>query len=221
MDSILLKGLLVSNQQTYCCNNPVLHSDSNGHDFFEDAWNGLCSFGQLLLDAFNESQRIQMQNAQAEHAAWQAAGQAISDGLHNIYVDATEFHFEDRSKANGTHPTYSEVTASGSPWILLPPEESVYHDNGIGKPELKYIHPDGREAVFDGDTLAIMTDPRYMATYNYVPLKKLPENPSVLDYLDVGGSYVGHFFTDVVPYWLTLNSNTRDQFEYKVTNLLD
>ena len=87
MDSVLRKGLLLSNQQAYCCNNPVLYSDSNGRDIFEDAWNGLCSFGQLLLDAFNESQRIQMENAQAELEAWQAAG----DWAVQTAVDAWDF----------------------------------------------------------------------------------------------------------------------------------
>ena len=81
MDAILLNGLLVSNQQAYCCNNPVLHSDSNGRDFLDDAWNGLCSFGQFLLDAVNESQRIKMENAQAEHKAWHDAGKAVNNAI--------------------------------------------------------------------------------------------------------------------------------------------
>ena len=30
-DSVLLNGLLGSNQQAYCCNNPVMHSDNSGY----------------------------------------------------------------------------------------------------------------------------------------------------------------------------------------------
>ena len=66
-----------------------------------------------------------------------------------------------------------------------------------------------------------MTDPRYMATYNYVSLKKLPQNPQIVDYVDIGLRYAGHFVLDVLPYWLTLNSNTREQFENKVIDLFD
>ena len=31
VDSVLLNGLLGSNQQAYCCNNPVMHSDNSGY----------------------------------------------------------------------------------------------------------------------------------------------------------------------------------------------
>ncbi|MBI5138070.1 MAG: hypothetical protein HZA24_12145 [Nitrospirae bacterium] len=33
---------------------------------------------------------------------------------------------------------------------------------------LAFIFPDGREAVYDGDTGRLITDPRYAGTYNYV-----------------------------------------------------
>ena len=72
MDSVLLKGLLVSNQQAYCCNNPVLHTDSNGRNFWEDLWN-------LFCDTVYATQEIAQSNAQAEHEAYQAAGAAIGD----------------------------------------------------------------------------------------------------------------------------------------------
>ena len=58
----------------------------------------------------------------------------------------------------------------------MPADLSVYHDNEIGRPELKYITNDGKEAVFDGDTLQSITAPRYIATYNYVPLYELPSS---------------------------------------------
>lgn len=99
---------------------------------------------------------------------------------------------------------------------MLPQSQSIYHDNGIGKPELKYINSDGREAVFDGDTLNPVTDPKYIATYNYSPVYQLPENnASVSDYCKVATSAMGHFFCDMLPYYLTGNSNSREQFESK------
>ena len=142
--------------------------------------------------------------------------EAVKNCGYSLYYNATRFHFEDRIVANGQHATYDAVKEN-SEWRLLPREESLYHIDDKGKDELKYIHPDGREAVFNGDTLEPMTDPRYMATYNYVALYELPNtNASVRDYIKYGLSYVGHFAIDVVPYWLTLNSNTREQFEGKV-----
>ena len=38
----------------------------------------------------------------------------------------------------------------------------------------------------------------------------------VLDDVKLAGSGVGPFFADMVPYYLTGNSNTREQFESKV-----
>lgn len=80
---------------------------------------------------------------------------------------------------------------------------SIYHQNGFGEPELKFICDDGREAVFTKDfsedgSYQLYTDPRYKGTYNYC-------NP-----VNILG-YVGHFFADMVPYYLTGNSNERNQ----------
>ncbi len=60
-------------------------------------------------------------------------------------------------------------TPSTTPgWTELPPSQSVFHDNGTGLPERKFIHVDGREAVYDGDTGQVITDPEVAGTYNYV-----------------------------------------------------
>lgn len=53
------------------------------------------------------------------------------------------------------------------------------NDNGVGKPELKFIHPDGREVVFDGGTRQIITSDQYRGTYNYVNPAPVPS--SILD----------------------------------------
>ena len=52
-------------------------------------------------------------------------------------------------------------------WAQMPPSQAAFHQNG-GAQDLKYIHPDGRELVFDGDTGQLITDDRFMGTYNYV-----------------------------------------------------
>jgi hypothetical protein len=66
---------------------------------------------------------------------------------------------------------------------------------------LKFIHSDGREAVFNGDTLSLMTDAKYGGTYNYVNPAPVPDK-----WYDVGGggAYAGkgvwHLVLDVVPF---------------------
>ena len=77
MDSVLLKGILQSNQQAYCINNPILYSDSNGHDFLEDIW-------KLICDAIDENQRIAQQNAQAELDAKRAVVHSVWDFLQSV-----------------------------------------------------------------------------------------------------------------------------------------
>jgi len=77
MDSVLLKGILQSNQQAYCINNPILYSDSNGHDFLEDIW-------KLICDAIDENQRIAQQNAQAELDAKRAVVHSVWDFFQSV-----------------------------------------------------------------------------------------------------------------------------------------
>ena len=182
----------------YCGSNPVNRIDLDGHawkdvkNWFSNTWNNVKKTAKQIVETVKEKG-------------------------YTAYYNATKWHFEDREKKNGTHPTYSEVNDRNSGWNLLPESQSIYHDNGVGKSELKYITDDGREAVFDGDTLEPVTDPRYIATYNYCPLYQMPSTGAgVLDYVKLAGSGVGHFFADMLPYYLTGNSNTREQFESKV-----
>jgi hypothetical protein len=128
-----------------------------------------------------------------------------------VYNKLTGWHFEGRGAQNGPHPTYDQVRTQGSGWQLLGPSQSIYHDNGVGQPELKYIHPSGREAVFDGDTLQPITDPRYAGTYNYVNPAQAPENwYNVGGWLSFSVLGAGHLVTDVVPYWLGGNVRGND-----------
>jgi len=85
-------------------------------------------------------------------------------------------------------------------WTKLSESESIFHDNGVGKPELKFIHTNGSEAVFDGDSLTIVTDPKYIGTYNYVNPRPFSSVNGFVDFLDYAASAVGHGAVDVLPY---------------------
>ena len=184
-------NLLGNNLFAYCFNNPVNYSDSQGNWPTREAIKNTWSKGKAK------------------------AGELLYDAYYNL----TKWHFEDRIEANGKHPSYDEVTGDESEWIELPESESLYHIDDVGSPEKKFVHPDGREAVFDGDTHQPMEDPRYMATYNYVALRKPGKDGTILNYIDAAGSYVGHFVLDVLPYYITLKSNTREQFESKIIDI--
>ncbi|MBI5138056.1 MAG: hypothetical protein HZA24_12075 [Nitrospirae bacterium] len=95
-------------------------------------------------------------------------------------------------------PTADEVLASG--WQRLPDYMSVLHDNGVGHPEQKFIFPDGREAVYDGDTGRLITDPRHAGTYNYVTPTIPSWNP--LTWPETTARGVGHAVVDVLPYYI-------------------
>ena len=113
----------------------------------------------------------------------------------------TSWHFEGRDARNGVHPTYAQVNARDSRWRLLPKSQSILHDDGVGKPEEKYVHPDGREAVFNGDCLCPEIRPKYKGTYNYINPGEIPEKwYDGSKWIEYGGRQIGHGITDVVPW---------------------
>ena len=131
--------------------------------------------------------------------------EGIGNWVGEQYDNATDFHFEGREALNSDLPTYEEAIGKDSEWQLLPEEMSIFHDDGIGRPELKFIHPDGREAVFNGDTLELVTDPRYVGTYNYVTPTTKPSSlewNNVGEWIEFGVKGAGHVITDVIPYGL-------------------
>ena len=131
-----------------------------------------------------------------------------------IWHSVTEFHFEKREALNKNLPTYEEALLDEN-WNLLPPALSIYHDNGIGYPEKKFVNNDGREAVYTRDfssdgSYQLYTDPKYKGTYNYVTPSSVPK-----DWKDINGAFefirtgTGHFIMDVLPYYLTGKKNER------------
>lgn len=73
-----------------------------------------------------------------------------------------------------------------------------YHDDGDSFPENKYVHPDGREAVYDGETGELITDNDLKGTYNYVNPGDYSGGP--LSWPGAAVSDVGHVVADVIPY---------------------
>lgn len=130
--------------------------------------------------------------------------------LKKIYFKATEFHFEKREELNGVHPNFEEVSSVNSEWILLDKSMSIFHDNRLGKNEMKFVHPSGREAVFDGDTLQPIMDPRFKATFNYVTPINIPENKfNLIGWIKFFAKGIGHLLIDVLPFYLTGKRNVR------------
>ncbi|MEG3618962.1 hypothetical protein V5T82_10895 [Magnetovibrio sp. PR-2] len=127
---------------------------------------------------------------------------------HAQHIKDTYEHFEGREELNKRLPK-TEESAVNSGFALSPEGQDKFHQNGVGKREKKYTHPDGREVVFDGDTGEVVTDPRFKGTYNYVHQEQRP-----VDDLDLVGwgkyvkSTVGHAYYDVLP-WVR-HGTTRD-----------
>jgi len=126
---------------------------------------------------------------------------SISNKIKSKYKDLTAWHFEGRDALNKT-VSYSEANQEGSQWTRLSTSESVFHDNGKGKPEIKFIHPQGYEVVFDGDTHELITDPKYKGTFNYCNPKPFKEVTDVSSFLEWAKKGVKHFRKDVLPYLL-------------------
>lgn len=121
------------------------------------------------------------------------------------YEDATRWHYEDRDAKNVYLPeNVNDARKFGSRWEEYPANQNKYHDNGRGKPERKFVNPDGREAVYDGDTGKLVTDPKLRGTYNYAnaPRWGTGNMNQVGRFIRKGSE---HMVKDVVPYWFLGN----------------
>ena len=85
-----------------------------------------------------------------------------------------------REDLNGPAPTYEEVSKPGSAWVIQSVEKNLFH--GVEKTE-KYVHPDGREFVFDRQTKELVADER-RGTYNFTNANVSP---------------MGHLRGDIIP----------------------
>lgn len=158
------------------------------------------------------------------------ACQSIKEKATFAYEKITYFHFEGRDAKNIITESYDEIkksAESGEDWTLLDDRLSIYHQNGIGEKELKFVCKDGREAVFSKDyssdgSYQLVTDPRYKGTYNYCNPADIPLLPNGVTDLKGIGDFstgclnfavkgMGHFFADMLPYYLTGKKNERKQ----------
>ena len=116
----------------------------------------------------------------------------------------TYFHFEGRDSKNTITESFDEIldmSQNNGDWKELDEWMTKYHQNGFGAPERKFVCIDGREAVFTKDfspdgSYVLYKDAQYKGTYNYC-------NPTT--------NPIGHFFADMLPYYLTGNRNERNQ----------
>ncbi len=88
------------------------------------------------------------------------AGQAIRDAFE-------QWHVKERKERNKYLPN-SIRRAEKAGFVRYPGAQNTEHQDGKGRPEIKYGHPDGREVIFNGDTGKRIDDPRIEGTYNYV-----------------------------------------------------
>ena len=196
----------------YAGNNPVKYTDPDGRNIFDDIGVATKNVWEKTVNVVN--------------TAKDTVVNSVSDGFKAI----TYFHSEGRDLKNKITESYSEIQDSaenGGDWTLLPNSMSVYHQNGIGEPELKFVCNDGREAVFSKDdspdeSYQLVTDPRYKGTYNYCNPASPPTLPNgITDFRGMGRCIseslkfatkgAGHLFADMLPYYITGCKNERNQ----------
>jgi hypothetical protein len=124
----------------------------------------------------------------------------------------SRWHFEGRHRRNKKPQGLAELQ-SGL-WTEMSKAMSVYHDDGKGAAERKFVRASeesflglgGHEAIWNPDTNSLIEEGAYRATYNYV-------NP--------GGILrgLGHVMLDVVPYWFggTQRGNEGTTFVQRLT----
>lgn len=116
--------------------------------------------------------------------------------------NATRWHYEDRDALNQPLPDNAK-DARRMGFEKYPEWQNAAHQNEKGKPEVKFVHPDGREVIFDGDTGEVITDPELRGTYNYVNTAPDEDAPrywwEYLDKLRSEGA-AGHILLDYFPY---------------------
>ena len=106
----------------------------------------------------------------------------------------------DVSEAGGEEWMRTVLSDADSGWSQAKISESIYHtpdpfNTDQSKWNIKLINEDGREVVLDpNNDYCVVTDPRYMGTYNYSTVDGSPE------------AYYMHSIKDVLPYLAWGNS---------------
>ncbi len=108
------------------------------------------------------------------------------------------FHYEGRDALNVGLPENLSDARHFRTGTELPSSQAIFHDNGDSYPEHKFIFNDGREAVYDGLSQDLITNPEYAGTYNYVNPK-----PGAPWYHPKN---ILHGIVDVVPYCIGGNN---------------
>jgi len=177
--------------------------DQKAADVGEQPQNAPTTYEQI-------AQAIEEQRQNLLHTHQASVSGVPESILNGVYDNLTSWHFEKRDLLNSPLPK-NEQEAINMGFQKYSSDQSIYHQNGAGKPEKKYGHVDGREVVFDGDTGMVVADDRYKGTFNYVSPSAVPEN---YDDLSAWGNYavngLGHIVTDVGPYWAGGNVRGRN-----------
>ena len=127
---------------------------------------------------------------------WDEAIDKAKEAAGWVYEKATGWHFEGRDARNDPLPT-SESDILKNPEGWREESRNAFHDDGDPHPEKKYIHEDGREAIYDGKTGDLVTSDKLKGTYNYV-------NPGdysggLTSWPEAIASDIGHTIVDVIP----------------------
>ena len=140
-----------------------------------------------------------------------AAAQGKKNAIDQVINNATRWHFEDRDAKNKPLPN-SMRRADRAGFEMYPQWQNAEHQNDVGFPEVKYVHPDGREVIYDGDTRKVITDPKIKGTFNYANAparEKPPEDAAELFECLSQEGVLKHFLLDWLPY--NRLGNTRDK----------
>lgn len=135
----------------------------------------------------------------------------ISDVSNFMYFDSTtssfissqdwrdNIHYAERMELNldGSLPMNPQL-AEEAGFEDLEWYESIYHDSLGGN--LKYVHIDGREAIYEPNYEFVNRTKR-ISGYSRVLLKDDPENGPTYNYVVPEESSAGHYLFDMLPYF--------------------
>jgi hypothetical protein len=136
---------------------------------------------------------------------------SIAEFATNVWHNVTEWHYEGRDERNVVIETPQEIRDSRSEYEWRREERDMFHQDGDIFPEEKYTHPDGREVVIDGKSIAdgnfqFETDSKTRGTYNYVDPGTAPDKwYDIGGWIEYGVRGIGHLVVDITPYLILGN----------------